>query len=34
MYLTWLEEQSTRSDVSEVMLDRVGPELPPWNPWP
>jgi hypothetical protein len=27
MYLTWLGEQSTRSEVSEVMLDRVGPAL-------
>ena len=27
MYLTWLGEESTRSDVSEVMLGRVGEEL-------
>ena len=27
MYLTWLGEQSTRSEVAEVMLGRVGPEL-------
>src|SRR5580658_505458 len=27
MYLTWLGEKSTRSDVSEVMLGRVGEEL-------
>src|ERR1700677_2353734 len=27
MYLTWLGEESTRSDVSDVMLGRVGEEL-------
>jgi hypothetical protein len=27
MYLTWLGEESTRSDVSEVMLGRVGEQL-------
>jgi hypothetical protein len=27
MYLTWLGEGSTRSDVSEVMLGQVGPDL-------
>jgi hypothetical protein len=27
MYLTWLGQESTRSDVAEVMLARVGEEL-------
>ena len=27
MYLAWLGEKSTRSEVSEVMLGRVGEEL-------
>jgi hypothetical protein len=27
MYLTWLDEESTRSDVAVVMLGRVGKEL-------
>ena len=27
MYLTWLGAESTRSDVAEVMLGRVGEEL-------
>ena len=27
MYLAWLGEKSTRSEVAEVMLGRVGEEL-------